>query len=177
MQLKRLSVFRTTLVGLYDSNEISNVRSGQKLPESEAVTKGKLKSSALHHMDQHSRNYSTIQRLHSPQISGRFIAKVGRCIPSALQLARNSYPRRNLLDITSSNALAANAGQAGSGGVVRGKDWQVQSNLDITISILPFFTNDIPRYHYIEDFWGLKFPCNFGNFHKSLRFKACDLYK
>ena len=87
--------------------------------------KATLESSALHDMDQHPRNYSPIQRLHSPQISGRFIAKVGRCIPSPLQLARNSYLRRTLPDITSSNGLAANAGQAGSSGVVMGKDWQV----------------------------------------------------
>jgi hypothetical protein len=101
----------------------SNVRSGQKPPESEAVTKGNLRSSALHDMDhQHPLNYSSIQRLHSPQISGRFITKVERCIPSTLQLARNSYLRRTLPDITSSIALAANAGQAGSGGVVMGKD-------------------------------------------------------
>jgi hypothetical protein len=105
---------------------ISNVHSGQKLPESEAVKKGKRTSKfGTRYFIPHgssSRNYSPIQRLHSPQISGRLIAKIGRCIASALQLARNSFPEWNLLDITSSNTLAANAGQAGSGGVVMGKD-------------------------------------------------------
>jgi hypothetical protein len=56
-------------------------------------------------------------------------------------------------------------------GYMVNNDLILQQNFDITISILPFFTNDTPRYHCTEVL-GAETPLQFREFPpKSLRFK------